>query len=147
MHHPKKIFVTVGIAIVICALLWYFRPLPLSNLTKDNSTLLITEIELGVKDGKAYNNSTDYGTLSDVQKNEILDLLENYSYKRTFGTLFSNGSLQGFGKVLHIFVYENDDFRNIISISETDGLLINDKAYKIQDGAGLIQKITEILAP
>ena len=145
MHYQKKIFITVGIVMVICALLWYFRPLPLSNLTNDNSTLLITEIELGVKDGKAYNNSTDHGELSHVQKNEILDLLENYSYKRTLGTLFSNGSLQGFGKVLHIFVYENDDFLNIISISETGGMLINDTAYKIQDGTGLIQKITELL--
>ena len=78
-NDPKKICYITIIIVALGGLLWYFRPLPLSNLVKDSIQILATDIDLGVKDGMPYNNSTDYNEISDVQKNEIQALFENYS--------------------------------------------------------------------
>ena len=146
-NDPKKIcFITI-IIVALGGLLWYFRPLPLSNLVNDSIQILATEIELGVKDGMAYNNSTDYNEISDIQKNEIQALFENYSYKRTLGTLFSDGSLEGFfNKVVHISVYKEGDSFHIITITDAGKIAVNDKTYKIQDSAGLIEAMLEIIS-
>ena len=146
-NDTKKIFFITIIIVALGGLLWYFRPLPLSNLVNDSIQILATEIELGVKDGMPYNNSTDYNEISDVQKNEIQALFENYSYKRTFGTLFSDGSLEGlFNKVVHISVYKEGDSFNIITITDADKIAVNDKTYKMQDSAGLIEAMIEIIS-
>ena len=146
-NDPKKIcFITI-IIVALGGLLWYFRPLPLSNLANDSIQILATEIEYVVKDDMAYHNVTNYTEISDVQKNEIQALFENYSYKRTLGTLFSDGSLKGFfNKVVHISVYKEGDFFNIISISDAGGIAVNEKTYKIQDSAGLIEAMLEIIS-
>lgn len=106
-NDPKKIcFITI-IIVALGGLLWYFRPLPLSNLANDSIQILATEIEYVVKDDMAYHNVTNYTEISDVQKNEIQALFENYSYKRTLGTLFSDGSLDGFFNKVPQFIRPN----------------------------------------
>lgn len=146
-NHPKKIFLATIIIVALGGLLWYFRPLPLSNLVKNSIQILATDIDLGVKDGMPYNNSTNYNEISDVQKNEIQALFENYSYKRTLCTLFSDGSLMGsFNRVVHISVYKEEDSFNIITISDAGRIAVNDKTYKIQDSAWLIEEMLEIIS-
>ena len=146
-NDPKKIcFITI-IIVALGGLLLYFRPLPLSNLVNDSIQILATEIEYVVKDDMAYHNVTNYTEISDVQKNEIQALFENYSYKRTLGTLFSDGSLDGFfNKVVHISVYKEGDSFNIITITDAGKIAVNDKTYKIQDSAGLIEAMLEIIS-
>ena len=148
---PQKIrFITI-IIVALGGLLWYFRPLSLSNLANDSIQILATEIEYVVKDDMAYHNVTNYTEISDVQKNEIQALFENYSYKRTLGTLFSDGSLDGFfNKVPHktvlISVYKEGDSFNSITIRDTGKIAVNDKDYKIQDSAELIEAMLEIIS-
>jgi len=150
-NDPKKICYITIIIVALGGLLWYFRPLPLSNLANDSIHILATEIEYVVKDDMAYHNVTNYTEISDVQQNEIQALFENYSYKRTLGTLFSDGSLgEFFNKVPHktvlISVYKEGDSFNSITIRDTGKIAVNDKDYKIQDSAELIEAMLEIIS-
>ena len=85
---PKKIcFITI-IIVALGGLLWYFRPLPLSNLANDSIQILATEIEYVVKDDMAYHNVTNYTEISDVQKTKsrlcLRTILINEPWVRSF---------------------------------------------------------------
>ncbi|XCP84810.1 hypothetical protein ABXS75_17520 [Roseburia hominis] len=143
----KKHSIIIGIIIlVITSLLFYFQPLKLSNLVSKNSDILVTRVELGIQNGEAYNNSSTYNDLTDEQKNSITNLLQSYSYRRTFGTTLSDGSLSGIGdEMIHIFIYEGSTFVHNISISTTGSISVDDKTYTMKSAAQLIDKIVEII--
>lgn len=139
--------IAIIIAIFAVGLLLYFKPLALSDLINENQEILVTRIEIGSKDGTAYNDSESYNNLTDDQKNNIINLFQQYSYKRTFATAFSDGSLSGLGdELIHIFVYEDNVLVNTISISSTGSISVNDKSYILKNSSELINELLEILA-
>ena len=88
---------------------------------------------------------TDYQDITDKQKSDILSLLKNYSYRRTWGALFSDGSMSGLGdKLLYIFVYDENTLIDTISISSTGEIAVDDKTYKIENAAHLMEELVEI---
>lgn len=142
----KKKMIFAGIAILILVWLFvYFRPIQLSNSVSENNTILISVSKLGVRDGASYIDSTDYKDITDEQKSNIISLFESYSYRRTFGTLFSDGSMSGTGdKLIYIFVYDGNTLVDSIFISSTGQFSVDDKTYKIRNAAQLIDQIVEI---
>lgn len=141
----KKRFVITGIIILIfAAFLFYFRPLKLSDLVNKDSEILVTQIELGIKNGEASIHSSSYNDLTAGQKSSMINLFQNYSYRRTFGTAFSDGSLSGTGdEIVHIFIYDKDTLVHHICISTTGGISVNDKTYQLKNASQLIGQITE----
>ena len=142
----KKAMIFLGILILISVGLFvYFRPIPLSNRIHEDNPILITVNELGTRNGEAYMDLTDYKDITDKQKSDILSLLKNYSYRRTWGTLFSDGSMSGLGdKLLYIFVYDENTLIDTISISSTGEIAVDDKTYKIENAAHLMEELVEI---
>ena len=65
----RKLIIFIIISVIA---LFYFKPLQLSNLIDENKEILITQIELTVKNGEANNNSETYNDLTDEQKNSII---------------------------------------------------------------------------
>ena len=140
------IFVIVIIIFVIGALL-YYRPLALSALIKANQEVNISTVFLDGKNGIAYNNSADYNALTDEQKKDIINLFQQYSYKRTLGTITSDGSFSGsFNHLLNIFVYEDGVLVNMIALSNADKISVNDKTYTLKNSSELIKKLLEIIS-
>ena len=89
--------------------------------------------QIGVENGEAYIDSVNYQDITIDQKNAILSLLDKYTYRRTVGTLFSNGSTSDLGnKTLSIYVYDDD-------------LLINEKTYNMEDAERFIEQMIEIM--
>lgn len=144
----KRIFIGgIIIIIFIIVLLLYFKPLTLSDLVKENQEILITQVEMGYEDGKAYTNSKNYNNLTDGQKNNIINLFDQYAYQRTFGTIISNGSLSGLSdKLIYIFIYENNELIDTISISSSGSMSLNDKSYILQNAQELIAELLAIIS-
>ncbi len=131
---------------IIVVLVLYFKPLALSDLINQNQKISIIRIELGTKDGIAYNNSETYNDITDEQKVNIINVFQQYSYRRTFGTLISDGSLSGLGdELMQIYLYEDNVLVNTISISSTGSISVNDKSYTLKNSQELISKILEIM--
>lgn len=148
MRKIKKRFVPISMILVvfIAGLLLYFKPLKLSELTSQGQKILATQVEMGVKEGEAYINSENYNDITEEQKNNITSLFEEYSYKRTFGTVVSDGTLRGLGdQVVHIFVYDGNELVNTISISSTDSISVNSKTYRLKNSSELLDKLLEII--
>lgn len=144
----KKVLVTGIIAVVLAAVLFlYFRPMPLSDLAEENQTMLITYTEFGVSDGTPSIDYKNYHDITDEQKREIISLMDEYAYTRTFGTVFSDGSLSGLGdKMVNISIYEENDLVHMVSISSTDCISVDDKTYKIKNASEFLDSLSDIVS-
>lgn len=138
-------FVVIVIVLLIC-IIAFFKPLSLSNIARENNQIKMVLNEFGVRNGEAYIDSTDYQAITAEQKNAILALLEKYTYRRTFGTLFSDGSISGLGdKMLSIYVYADVSLVGSIFMSSSGEIAVNEKSYHMKNAEQFIEQIIEIM--
>ena len=139
----KKKRIVPGIVILLLVCLGvYFWPKKLSDLIGENSTVSISVSELGVREGLPYIDTDSCLDMTKEQKSELTALFGDYSYRRSFGTLFSDGSMTETGDYLiYIFIYEEDVLKNSIVISSAGQCSVNDKSYRMADAEHLIGKI------
>ena len=82
----------------------------------------------------------------EIQTQRIIDSLQQYTYRRTPGTLFFDGSLSDFGEwMICIYIYRDNELVNTVIVSDAGDISANDRCYSMQDSSELIQQITEIL--
>lgn len=144
----KKILclVVIVIAFLICCIV-YFKPLSLSDIAEDNNQIKMVYSELGVKNGKAYIDSVDYQDITLEQKSTILALLDKYAYRRTVGTLFSNGSTSDLGdKTISVYVYDDVSLINSVFAASSGKIVINEKVYNMENAEQFIEQIIEIMS-
>ena len=80
------------------------------------------------------------------QNSAILALLGEYNYRRTLGTLFSNGSITDLDdKTLTIFVCDDNSSVAAIVVASSGKIAVNDKSYGMEDAEQLIKQIIEIV--
>ena len=144
----KKILclIVIVIAFLICCIV-YFKPISLSDVAEDNNQINMVYSELGVKNGEAYIDSVDYQDITIEQKNTILALLDKYTYRRTIGTLFSNGSTSDLGdKTLSVYVYDDVSLINSVFATSSGKIVINEKVYNMENAEQFIEQIIEIMS-
>lgn len=110
MEKPRNQILVTGMIIVavLAALLLYFRPMKMSELINDKQEILVTRTQIGIQNGEASINYENYNDLTEAERQDIIDLFQQYTYRRTLRTLFSDGSLCGIGdEIINIFVYED----------------------------------------
>lgn len=141
----KKVLATGIIAVVAAvSLCLYFKPLAFSGFIEENEKILITAVEFEVEDGVPSLNSENFNEINDAQKSEIISLMEDYTYHRTFGTLFSDGSLTDLGdELLQIYFFDGSDLTNTVCISSTGNISVNDRTYKMGNTSELIHRVLE----
>ena len=144
----KKTMCIIGVVIVLLiCIIAYFKPLSLLDTIGEDHQIGIVLNEFGYENGKSNMETILYDDISEEQKNAILALLEKYDYRRTFGTLFSDGSLTDLGKkTLTICVYDaNSSDAAIIMVTSSGKIAINDKSYSMEDAEQFIEQIIEIV--
>lgn len=145
----KKIPLLAGVAVAllfcICAVV-YFRPLSLCDVVSENNQIKMVLNEFEVKNGEAYIDTVDYQTVTQEQKSAIIKLFEQYKYKRTLGTLFSDGSISGLGdRTLSVYVYDGTSVVGSIFISSSGSIAVDDASYNMEDAKLLIEQIIEVM--
>ena len=144
----KKTMCIIGVVIVLLiCIIAYFKPLSLLDTIGEDNRIDIILNEIEYEDGKLNIEPILYNDISEEQKNAILALLEKYDYRRTFGTLFSDGSLTDLGKkTLNICVYDDNlSDAAIIMVTSSGKIAINDKSYGMEDAEQFIEQIIEIV--
>lgn len=145
----KKYFYHVGAGIFVVLLVFfttYFRPLSFADKVSSNTQLKIVLSELGVRKGEPYINSVDYQDITTEQNSAILTLFDKYTYRRTLGTPFSDGSISELGdKTLSVYVYENTSLAADIFVSSSGKIRVNDKSYNMKNAEQFIGQIVEIV--
>ena len=142
----KAIYLVVIVIVLLICIIAFFKPLSLSDIARENNQTKMVLSELGVRNGEAYIDSVDYQDITTEQKSAILILLEKYTYKRTLGTLFSDGSISELGdKTLYIYVYDDVSLVGSIFVSSSGRIAVNEKNYHMENAEQFIEQIIEIM--
>lgn len=143
----KKTIYIIGVVIVLLiCIIAYFIPLSLLDTIRENNRIDIILNEFEIEDGEPNIESVVYNDITAEQKDAILALLEKYNYRRTLGTLFSNGSITDLDdKTLTIFVYDDNSSVAAIVVASSGKIAVNDKSYGMEDAEQLIKQIIEIV--
>lgn len=143
----NRLYFVIPVIIALICIIAFFKPLSLSDTVDEKNEIKMVYNELGIRDGVPYTDSTNYQTITAEQKRAILDLLGNYPYKRTWNTLFSDGTLSGLGDQMHsIYVYDDISLTATIFISSSGEIAINEKSYRMKNAEQFIEQIRKIAA-
>lgn len=143
----KHIFVFVGaVAALFICLVVYFRPFSFLKVVRADGQLKMVLTEMEVRHGETYMDSTEYQAVTAKQKDAVLDLMGKYPYRRTLGTLRSDGSISGLGdRLLSIYVYDASSPVGSIFVSSSGKIAVNGKSFRMKNAGAFIQQIIEIV--
>jgi len=142
----KKIIYFVGITVLVICAIAYFKPLSFPDFADNDNQIKMLLQDFTIKNGEANIESDEYHDITETQKNDILNVLEQFTYRRNFKTLFSDGSMSGLGdKMLTIHVYENDLYVDSVMVSSSGKILVNDKTYSMKNAEEFIEQIIGIV--
>lgn len=142
----KALVTGIIIVIVLAVLLLYFCPMEMSDLINEDYEIRITRTEVGVRDGEPYIDTKNYDDLTEEQRQDIMSLFQQYTYRRTPGTLFSDGSISGaINNYINIYAFENSELVRTIIISDTGGMSVDSIVYAVQEPSALIQDIISVI--
>lgn len=145
MKKKMLCFVGIAVALLIC-LIAYFRPLPLSDTANRNIQIKMILSDIGIRNGEAYIDPIVYQDLTAEQNEDVLSLLDAYTYRRTLGTLFSDGAMSGLGnKTLNIYIYDDTSLVGSIFIASSGKIAVNGKNYSMKNAEQFIEQIIEIM--
>ncbi len=140
----KSIILVLIAVLLLIGLAIYFRPLHFS-VPDEISQISIVLNEYSVSDGKPTIDSAEYPVTSPEQRRAIRALLEKTTYRRTTGTLFSDGSMSDVGnRTLAIYIYDGDSLADSILASSSGKIAVQNKTYCMKNSEQLIEQIIEI---
>ena len=143
MERKSIILVLIAVLLLI-GLAIYFRPLHFS-VPDEISQISIVLNEYAVSDGKPTIDSAEYPVTSPEQRRAIRALLAETAYRRTAGTLFSDGSMSDVGnRTLAIYIYDDDSLADSILASSSGKIAVQNKTYCMKNSEQLIAQIIEI---
>ena len=143
MERKSIILVLIAVLLLI-GLAIYFRPLHFS-VPDESSQITIVLNEYAVSDGKPIIDSAEYSATSPAQRRAIRALLAETAYRRTAGTLFSDGSMSDMGdRTLAIYIYDGDSLADSILASSSGKIAVQNKTYCMKNSEQLIAQIIEI---
>ena len=142
----KTPYLIVITAILVIGAIAFFRPLSLVGNASGATEIKMFLNEMGIEDGKPEMDISEIYTLTSEQKTALSDLQEDYTYRRTFSTPFSDGSISGLGdKLLYLYVYEGVELTDCICISSSGKVAVNDKTYIMKNADQFIDKAVELM--
>lgn len=140
----KSIILVLIAVLLLIGLAIYFRPLHFSVPDKSSQIAIVLN-EYAVSDGKPTIDSAEYPVTGSEQKSSIRALLEKTTYRRTTGTLFSDGSMSDVGnRTLAIYIYDGDSLSDSIFVSSSGKIAVQNKTYCMKNSEQLIAQIIEI---
>lgn len=142
----KKALFFVGIAaVLLVCIAVYFKPLVFSDeITDGENQIDITITEFAIANGEPSITPTTYSNVENEQKEAVFALLEDYSYRRTPTTPFSDGTIDGLGgKMLTLYAYDENSLTATVVIASSGEVVVGDRRYKMKNADKLIEQIDE----
>ncbi len=142
----KNTICLIGIVIVLLiCIIAYFKPLSLLDIVSEDNQISIIWNEFKISNGEPSTESIAYQDITAEQKSAVLALLEKFNYSRTFDTLFSNGTIETGDRMLSIYVHDDSSQVDIIVLTSSGNITINDRSYSMKNAERLIEQIIEIM--
>lgn len=137
--------VCIFITVFLCCIL-YFRPISLSDKPPGNSSILVQINHFDIQNGKPCINTENYGIITASQKEDLLRLIQEYSYRRTLKTYVSDGAMEDLGDtVSYLYLYDKDTLVKSIFVSDSEQVSVNDKLYQMKNAEQFNERLEDIL--
>lgn len=142
----KALYSLILLVVLSACIIIYFLPLSVSDALIDGCQISITINEFGIKDGTSNIGYDNYDSITAEQLDSIKAALDDYTYTRTLGTLFSDGSMSGLGdKLLSVIIYKDTEYVDTIAISSSGEIVVDGMNYRLKNAEKLIERIIEIV--
>ena len=144
MKTKGKWSIALIIVLIVCAST-YFKPLAFSDLANENSDIRMIFNEYSIDHGKPDIRVTEYQEITAEQKGAVLEILEKYTYSRTVGTLFSDGTMSDMGnKVLYIYIFNSSSDSHALAIASNE-IAVSGKNYRMKNADQLMDQLVAIV--
>lgn len=141
----KKVLLIAGILLLAAAVAVYFRPLPLADTLSGGDQLMVTLFEVEISDGQPDVEYPKYDQLTQEQQTRIRELFAESSYRRTFGTLFSDGSMDGLGdRIAYVHVFDGDTWEATVALSDAGECSVHNRTYRLNHAPQLVEALVKI---
>lgn len=142
----KKIMYLIGIVVLVVCVIAYFKPQSFSDFADHENQIKMILKDFTIENGEPNIESSEYQNITETQKHDILNALQQFTYRRNIKTLFSDGSMSDLGdKMLTIYVYENGLHVDSVMVSSSGKIAVKDKVYSMKNADDFIEQIVDIV--
>lgn len=139
----KRLLAALVFVIVLAGLIIYSLPVVLSSRLGETGQISVIVNEIKTDNGAPFFEPATYSDITEEQRDRIYALSTQYGYRRTVRTLFSDGTMNGLGnRIMYIHISETGD---VIAVSSTGKIAVNDKIYKMAHTEQFLAQMLEIL--
>ena len=141
----RVIWWILAAAILVLSVVVYFRPLAFTDIVTEQQDVCMILSIFSIQNGEPDIEMVEYQDITAEEKRDILAVMEQHSYRRTVGTLFSDGTIEDLGeRMLTIHVMEGEASDSIV-VTDSGKIAVNDKVYRMKDADEMMEKLLEVV--
>ena len=142
----KKVhWIGAGCVALLAVCIVYFYPISLAGNIMETSKPVVLINEIGVHDGEPYINTKNYDQITEEEKQKVMEIVQEYSYRRTLTTYGSSNAMENAGnKTVFLYLYEGDILAKSIYVSDSGQISVDNRIYKMKHTDQFVKEIEEI---
>ena len=143
----KKLVWSVAICIVLLISgSIYFHSLTLADNIGENNTFRVQVIAADVRNGEVHTDTKSQDIVTGQQKEDIMLLMQKYSYKRMLKTYISGNTMEQIGnRSVFLYIYDGDTLLHTICVTDSGQISVDDRLYKMKNARQFNDEIEKIV--
>lgn len=134
-----------AIVVVLCVCI-SFRPVSFTKIATEKHEISLVLNEFEIVDGKMGGNAREYQKIAAEEKAAVLELLEQYKYRKTIDTILSKGKLSDIGdKMLAIHAHDGVSEAVVLVVTTSGQVSVNGVGYRMEGAEELIEKVMAVV--
>ena len=133
-------------AVVVLGIFISFRPVSFTEIATEKHAISVVLNDFEIVDGKMSGDAREFQNLAAEEKAAVLELLEQYTYRKTFDTIVSNGKLSDIGhQMLSIHAHDGVSEAVVLVVTSSGQVSVNGVTYRMEGAEQLIEKVLEVV--
>lgn len=134
-----------AVVVVLCVCI-SFRPVSFTKIATEKHEISLVLNEFEIVDGKMDTDAREYQNLAAEEKAAVLELLEQYKYRKTLDTILSNGKLSDIGdKMLAIHAHDGVSEAVVMVVTTSGQVSVGGVSYRMDGAEELIDKVLDVV--
>lgn len=124
----------------------YFHSLTLADNIGENNTFSVQVIAADVRNGEVHTDTKSQDIVTGQKKEDIMLLMQKYSYKRMLKTYISGNTMEQIGnRSVFLYIYDGDTLLHTICVTDSGQISVDDRLYKMKNARQFNDEIENIV--
>ena len=141
----RVIWWILAAAILVLSVVVYFRPLAFTDIVTEQQDIWMILSIFSIQNGEPDIEMVEYQDITAEEKRDILMVLEQYTYRRTLGTLFSDGTIEDLGEKMLTVHLHDGVWAETVVVTSSGKMTVGDRGYRMKDAGEMMKKLVEIV--